>query len=77
MKIRVTKAFSDMYTHQMVAVGSIIEVDDKRGADIVGRGYGETIDEVRSQPDAPDIPEPAPADIEEKPKKRNSRKKKE
>lgn len=38
MKIKVIKAYSDKYTHEYVEVGSVIDVPDARGEELISAG---------------------------------------
>lgn len=77
MKVKVTKAFSDKFNHQMHSVGSTIEVDEVRGQDLIERGLAIAL--VNPKPESKvrkfESAE-KPEEKSEKPKKRVSRKKK-
>lgn len=77
MKVKVAKAFSDKYNHQMHSVGSTIEVDEVRGQDLIGRGLAIALENPKPEPkDRKSEPAEKPEEKSEKPKKRVSRKKK-
>lgn len=77
MKVKVTKAFSDKFNHQMHSVGSTIEVDEVRGQDLIGRDLAIALENPKPESKVRKF-EPAekPEEKSEKPKKRVSRKKK-
>lgn len=81
MKVKVTKAFSDKFNHQMHSVGSTLEVDEVRGQDLIGRGLAIALDNPKPETkvrkfESAEKPEEKPEEKSEKPKKRVSRKKK-
>lgn len=77
MKVKVAKAFSDKFNHQMHSVGSTIEVDEVRGQDLIGRGLVIALENPKPEPKVrKSEPAEKPEEKSEKPKKRVSRKKK-
>ncbi len=77
MKIKVTKAFSDKFNHQMHSVGSTIEVDEVRGQDLIGRGLAIALENPKPESKVRKFESAEkPEEKSEKPKKRVSRKKK-
>lgn len=77
MKIKVVKAFSDKFNHQMHSVGSIFEVDEVRGQDLIGRGLAIALDNPKPESKVRKFESAEkPEEKSEKPKKRVSRKKK-
>ena len=77
MKIKVTKAFSDKFNHQMHSVGSTFEVDEVRGQDLIGRGLAIALENPKPESKVRKIESAEkPEEKSEKPKKRVSRKKK-
>lgn len=77
MKVKVTKAFSDKFNHQMHSVGSTIEVDEVRGQDLIGRGLAIALDNPKPESKVRKFESAEkPEEKSEKPKKRVSRKKK-
>ena len=77
MKIKVTKAFSDKFNHQMHSVGSTFEVDEVRGQDLIGRGLAIALDNPKPESKVRKFESAEkPEEKSEKPKKRVSRKKK-
>lgn len=77
MKVKVTKAFSDKFNHQMHSVGSTIEVDEVRGQDLIGRGLAIALENPKSESKVRKFESAEkPEEKSEKPKKRVSRKKK-
>jgi hypothetical protein len=77
MKVKVTKAFSDKFNHQMHSVGSTLEVDEVRGQDLIGRGLAIALENPKPESKVrKSEPDEKPEEKSEKPKKRVSRKKK-
>lgn len=77
MKVKVAKAFSDKYNHQMHSVGSTIEVDEVRGQDLIGRGLAIALENPKPESKVRKFESAEkPEEKSEKPKKRVSRKKK-
>lgn len=77
MKVKVTKAFSDKFNHQMHSVGSTFEVDEVRGQDLIGRGLAIALENPKPESKVRKIESAEkPEEKSEKPKKRVSRKKK-
>ena len=77
MKVKVTKAFSDKFNHQMHSVGSTFEVDEVRGQDLIGRGLAIALDDPKPETKVRKFESAEkPEEKSEKPKKRVSRKKK-
>lgn len=77
MKVKVTKAFSDKFNHQMHSVGSTIEVDEVRGQDLIGRGLAIALENPKPETKVRKFESAEkPEEKSEKPKKRVSRKKK-
>jgi hypothetical protein len=77
MKVKVTKAFSDKFNHQMHSVGSTFEVDDDRGQDLIGRGLAIALENPKPETKVRKFESAEkPEEKSEKPKKRVSRKKK-
>jgi hypothetical protein len=77
MKVKVTKAFSDKFNHQMHSVGSTIEVDEVRGQDLIGRGLAIALENPKPESKVRKFESAEkPEEKSEKPKKRVSRKKK-
>lgn len=77
MKVKVTKAFSDKFNHQMHSVGSTFEVDEVRGQDLIGRGLAIALDNPKPESKVRKFESAEkPEEKSEKPKKRVSRKKK-
>lgn len=77
MKVKVTKAFSDKFNHQMHSVGSTFEVDEVRGQDLIGRGLAIALDSTKPESKVRKFESAEkPEEKSEKPKKRVSRKKK-
>ena len=77
MKIKVTKAFSDKFNHQMHSVGSTFEVDEVRGQDLIGRGLAIALENPKPESKVRKFESAEkPEEKSEKPKKRVSRKKK-
>lgn len=77
MKVKVTKAFSDKFNHQMHSVGSTFEVDEVRGQDLIGRGLAIALDNPKPETKVRKFESAEkPEEKSEKPKKRVSRKKK-
>lgn len=77
MKVKVAKAFSDKFNHQMHSVGSTIEVDEVRGQDLIGRGLAIALDNPKPETKVRKFESAEkPEEKSEKPKKRVSRKKK-
>ena len=77
MKVKVTKAFSDKFNHQMHSVGSTFEVDEVRGQDLIGRGLAIALENPKPESKVRKFESAEkPEKKSEKPKKRVSRKKK-
>lgn len=77
MKVKVTKAFSDKFNHQMHSVGSTFEVDEVRGQDLIGRGLAIALENPKTETKVRKFESAEkPEEKSEKPKKRVSRKKK-
>jgi hypothetical protein len=77
MKVKVTKAFSDKFNHQMHSVGSTLEVDEVRGQDLIGRGLAIALENPKPETKVRKFESAEkPEEKSEKPKKRVSRKKK-
>lgn len=77
MKVKVAKAFSDKFNHQMHSVGSTFEVDEVRGQDLIGRGLAIALDNPKPESKVRKFESAEkPEEKSEKPKKRVSRKKK-
>ena len=77
MKVKVTKAFSDKFNHQMHSVGSTFEVDEVRGQDLIGRGLAIALENPNPETKVRKFESAEkPEEKSEKPKKRVSRKKK-
>jgi hypothetical protein len=77
MKVKVTKAFSDKFNHQMHSVGSTFDVDEVRGQDLIGRGLAIALENPKSETKVRKFESSEkPEEKSEKPKKRVSRKKK-
>ena len=77
MKVKVSKAFSDKFNHQMHSVGSTIEVDEDRGQDLIGRGLAIALENPKPETKVRKFESAEkPEEKSEKPKKRVSRKKK-
>jgi hypothetical protein len=77
IKIKVTKAFSDKFNHQMHSVGSTLEVDEVRGQDLIGRGLAIALENPKPESKVRKFESAEkPEEKSEKPKKRVSRKKK-
>lgn len=77
MRVKVAKAFSDKFNHQMHSVGSTFEVDEVRGQDLIGRGLAIALDDPKSETKVRKFESAEkPEEKSEKPKKRVSRKKK-
>lgn len=77
MKVKVAKAFSDKFNHQMHSVGSTIEVDEVRGQDLIGRGLAIALENPKPESKVRKLESAEkPEEKSEKPKKRVSRKKK-
>jgi predicted Mrr-cat superfamily restriction endonuclease len=77
MKVKVAKAFSDKFNHQMHSVGSTFEVDDDRGQDLIGRGLVIALENPKPETKVRKLESAEkPEEKSEKPKKRVSRKKK-
>jgi hypothetical protein len=77
MKVKVTKAFSDKFNHQMHSVGSTLEVDEVRGQDLIGRGLAIALENPKPESKVRKFESAEkPEEKSEKPKKRVSRKKK-
>lgn len=77
MKVKVTKAFSDKFNHQMHSVGSTFEVDDVRGQDLIGRDLAIALENPKPETKVRKFESAEkPEEKSEKPKKRVSRKKK-
>jgi hypothetical protein len=77
MKVKVAKAFSDKFNHQMHSVGSTLEVDEVRGQDLIGRGLAIALENPKPETKVRKFESAEkPEEKSEKPKKRVSRKKK-
>ena len=77
MKVKVTKAFSDKFNHQMHSVGSTFEVDEVRGQDLIWRGLAIALENPKPESKVRKFESAEkPEEKSEKPKKRVSRKKK-
>jgi hypothetical protein len=77
MKVKVTKAFSDKFNHQMHSVGSTFDVDEVRGQDLIGRGLAIALENPKPESKVRKFESAEkPEEKSEKPKKRVSRKKK-
>lgn len=77
MRVKVAKAFSDKFNHQMHSVGSTFEVDEVRGQDLIGRGLAIALDNPKPETKVRKFESAEkPEEKSEKPKKRVSRKKK-
>ena len=77
MKVKVTKAFSDKFNHQMHSVGSTFDVDEVRGQDLIGRGLAIALENPKPETKVRKFESAEkPEEKSEKPKKRVSRKKK-